>query len=131
MDDVAAMESALLDDDRRHRALAFVKVSLDDGAGRRGLGIGLELLHLGDDKQHLKKFVDVEPLFGRHIDHYRIAAPLFGDEAVIGKLLAHPLRLRLRLVHLVDGDDDGNARRLSVVERLYRLRFDPVIGGHH
>ena len=35
----------------------------------------------------------------------------------------------MRLIHLVDGDDDVDARRFRVVDRLDGLRHDTVIGG--
>ena len=37
--------------------------------------------------------------------------------------------LRIRPVHLVDGDDDRHLRRLGVADRLDRLLHDAVIGG--
>ena len=44
---------------------------------------------------------------------------------------AHALRLGVRLVDLIDGDDDRHFRRLGVVDRLHRLRHDAVVGGDH
>ena len=54
-----------------------------------------------------------------------------GDEAVLGELLADALGLRVRLVDLVDRDDDRDLRVLGVVERLDGLRHDAVVGRDH
>src|SRR3989304_2278934 len=46
------------------------------------------------------------------------------NQAVVGELLTDPVGLGSRLVDLVHRDDDGDSRRLGVVDRLHRL-------GHH
>ena len=45
------------------------------------------------------------------------------------KFVAHAFRLGVRLVDLVDGDDDRHARRLGMRDRLGRLRHDAVVRG--
>ena len=50
---------------------------------------------------------------------------------MLGEFLTHAVGIGAVLVDLVDGDDDGNAGRLRVVDRLDRLRHDAVIGSHH
>ena len=64
----------------------------------------------------------------RDVDVDGLAAPLLGDEAVLGELLADALGLRVRLVDLVDRDDDRDLGVLGVVDRLDRLRHDAVVG---
>ncbi len=44
------------------------------------------------------------------------------------KLLLDAVGLCVRFVHLVDGDDDRNVRRLDVRDRFLRLRHDAVVG---
>ena len=61
-------------------------------------------------------------------DARHVAAPLFRHELVFGELLLDEIRVCGRFIHFVDGNDDGNARCLSVVDGFYRLRHDAVIG---
>ena len=69
-------------------------------------------------------------LLGRDVDEHVLSAPLLGDDAVLGELLAHAVGVGARLIDLVDGDDDGYAGGLGVVDRLDGLRHDAVVGSH-
>ena len=53
-----------------------------------------------------------------------------GVKAVLRQLGEDAVRVRARLIHLVDGDDDGNIRGLGVVDGLDGLGHDAVVGGH-
>ena len=46
---------------------------------------------------------------------------------MIQKSLFHLVRLRLRFIHFVHGDDDGHFRRLCMIDRLDCLRHDAVV----
>ena len=59
------------------------------------------------------------------------AAHLLDHDVVAQQFLTNPVRIGVRLVHLVDGDDDRRIGRLGVTDRLDRLRHDTVIGGNH
>ena len=50
------------------------------------------------------------------------------SRSAIGELLLDALRLRIRLVDLVDRDDDRHLGRARVIDRFERLRHDAVIG---
>ena len=65
--------------------------------------------------------------FGRNGNHDNVAAPVFRQQSAIGQLLLDPLRLRVRLVDLVDRDDDRHLGRPGVIDRFERLRHDAVI----
>src|SRR5207247_9344908 len=56
------------------------------------------------------------------------ALPIY--QAEFRQLSLYALRLRLRLVDLVDGHDDGHIGRFRVVDRFFRLRHDAVIRSH-
>ncbi len=71
-------------------------------------------------------------LLGRRDLHVlRLAAHLLDDDLVAEQFLAHAVRIGVRLVHLVDGDDDRRVGGLGVADRLDGLRHHAVIGGDH
>ena len=83
-----------------------------------------------DEQDHLEQQIDVGLLPRRHFDGDRLAAPFFRHQAELGQLALDPFGLRVRLVDLVDRDDDRHVRRLRVIDRFPRLRHDAVVGGH-
>ena len=112
------------------RAAALVELGLEDVAGGKGVRVGLELEHICLEQHGLEQIVDTDLLLGRDVDEHVLSAPLLGDDAVLGELLAHAVGVGAGLIDLVDGDDDGNAGGLGVVDRLDRLGHDAVVGSH-
>ena len=111
------------------RATALVELGLEDVAGGKGVRVGLELEHVGLEQHGLQKFVDTDLLLGRDVDEHVLSAPLLGDDSVLGELLTHTVGVGARLINLVDGNDDGYAGGLGVVDRLDRLGHDAVVSG--
>ena len=70
-------------------------------------------------------------VFGGNRHHDHVAAPIFGQQAAIGELLLDALGLRVGLVDLVDGHDDGHAGGSGVIDGFEGLRHDAVVGRHH
>ena len=128
---VADAQRAALDQDRHDRTAAGVELGLDHRAGGLGVGVGLELLEVGDDLDRVEQ--RVEPLVGLGADVHELGlpAPLRRLQAVLGHLGADALGLRALLVDLVDRDDDRHFGGLGVVDRLLGLRLDAVVGGDH
>ena len=60
-------------------------------------------------------------------DHDGITAPVFTDQAVFGELLHDVFRIGAFLVDLVDGDDDGDASRLGMVDGFDGLGHNAVV----
>ena len=129
-DGVAFLQRAGLHEHGRHRPAAPVEPALDDDAFGGAIGIGFELQDLGLQRGHLEELLDSGALLGRgrHVD--RLAAPVFGHQIVIGELTLHAVRIGLRLVDLVDRDDDRHIGGPRMVDGLHRLRHDAVVGGH-
>ena len=71
------------------------------------------------------------PRLGRDRHERHVAAVLLDDDARLGQLGLDPVRVGVRLVDLVEGDDDRHLRRLGVADRLERLGHDAVVGGDH
>ena len=80
---------------------------------------------------HLEQLVEIGLLGGRDFDVDHVAAQRFDLDLVLQQFGAHALRLGVRLVDLVDGDDHRHLRRLGVMDRLDRLRHDAVVGRNH
>ena len=57
------------------------------------VGVGLELLELGDDADRLEQVVEALLGLGRDVDELGVAAPLRGLEAALGHLGAHAVGL--------------------------------------
>ena len=128
-DEIADLQGAALDQHGGDRAAAAVELGFDHGAFGRTLGIGLEVEDFGLQTHHFQQFVDVELLGRRDFDVDHIAAERLDLDLVLQQFGAHAVRLGVRLVDLVDGDDDRNLGRLGVMDRFHRLRHDAVIGG--
>ena len=80
---------------------------------------------------HLQQIVDALAGLGGDGADDGLAAPLLGHQLILGELLLDALGVGLRLIHLVNGHDDGDVGRLGVVDGLNRLGHDAVVGGHH
>ena len=69
------------------------------------------------------------PVSAETLHEDRVAAPLFGLEALLDELALHALGLGARLVDLVDRDDDRDLGRLRVSDGFLGLGHDAVVGG--
>ena len=130
-DEIADTQRAALHQHGRDRSAAAVELGLDHGAFGGALRIGLEVENFGLQADHLEQLVDVGLLGGGHFHVDHIAAHRFDLDLVLQQIGAHAVGLGVRLVHLVDGDDDRNLGRLGVMDRFDRLRHDAVVGGDH
>jgi hypothetical protein len=128
---VADLQGAALDEQRHDGPAPRIELGLDDDAARGRVGVGLELLELGDDEDRVEEVL--EPLLGlgRHVDELGVATPLRGLQVELRHLRAHARRIGALLVDLVDGDEDRDVGGAGVVDRLAGLRHDAVVGGHH
>src|SRR4051794_11398242 len=125
---VADLQRAAHDQHRHDRAAARVELRLDDRARRVGVGVGPELLELGERDQVLEQVVQALTGLGRHVDELGVAAPVRRSQADRGELTAHAVRVRALLVDLVDGDQDRHLGGAGMVDRLAGLRHHAVVG---
>ena len=132
---VADAERAAGDQHGDDRAAARVELGLDHVARGGRVGVGRQLLELGDQQDVLEQVV--EPLAGlrRDVAEDRLAAPLLGLDPLLGQLGADPFRVGALFVDLVDRDQHRHVGGAGVVDRLFGLRHDAVVGGddhdHH
>ena len=128
-DDVAVVQRTVLNQHSRHRAATLIQLRLDDDTLGAAVGVGLELLDLGDEQNALEQIVQTLTGQSRDGHAHHVAAPLLGNEVVFGQLLLDVFGIGRRLIHLVDGDDDIDAGRLGVVNGLDGLGHDTVVSG--
>ena len=95
-------------------------------AGRSGLG--LLLVRIGDEADHLFEGVEVETLLGGDFDELGVATLVGRLNAAGGELLDDLGRVCVGLVDLVDGDDDRHLGGAGVVDGLKGLGHDAVVG---
>ena len=126
---VADLERAALHEHRGDRTLARVQLRFDDRAGRAPIRIRLEVENFGLQQNLIEQHVDVRSLLRRDLRRQRRSAELFEHDAVLQQLLLHFVRVRLRQIDLVDGDDERHAGVLGVRDRFDRLRHDRIVRG--
>ena len=130
-EDVADPQRAALDEHGRERAAALVEPGLDHRAFGGAVGIGLQLEQFGLERDRLEQFVEAGLLERGDLDVLHLAGHLLDHHLVLEQLLADLLGIGAGLVDLVDRHDHRHAGRLGVVDRLDRLRHQPVVGRHH
>ena len=91
--EVARAEGAVLHQDGGHRAPAAVELGLDHGPRRRAVGVGLGLLQVGDQEDHLQQVVQAQLLQGGDLHRLHLAAPAGDEDVVLGELLADAVRV--------------------------------------
>ena len=123
------MEGAVLHQNGGDGALALVQTSLDNSALGTAVGVGLQLHDLSFQSDALQQVVDAHAGQSRDRDAGNVAAPVLGDDAVLGQALHHALGVGGGLIHLVHGHDELDVGGLGVVDGLDRLGHDAVIGG--
>ena len=128
---IADVQGSVLDQHGRDRAAALVELRLEDRAGGMPLRIRLELADVAHQQHHLEQKIEVLLLLRRHFHRDRSAAPLFRHQVELRQLALDPLGVRIRLVDLVDRDDDRHRRGARVIDRLARLRHHAIVGRDH
>ena len=130
-DHITLVQGAVLDQQGGNRTAALVQAGLDDRAVGRAVGVGPQLTHLGGEDYHVQQVVDPHARLGGDGADDGLAAPLLRHQLVLGELLHDPVGVGGGLIHLIDGDNDGNLGGLGVVDGFHGLGHDAVVGGHH
>ena len=130
-DDVADAQRAALHQHGADRAAAALELGLDDDALGGAVRVGLQVQQLGLQEDGLEQLVEAGLLERGDLDLERLARHALDDDLVLQQVRAHALGVGVRLVDLVDRDDDRHAGGLGVIDRLDRLRHDAVVGGDH
>src|SRR5690606_36884822 len=130
-DVVGDAQRALLHQDRGEHAGPLVEDRLDHHAPDGGLGVGAQVLDLGDELDHLQEVVDALAGLRGELDDDGFAAVLLGHQADLHQVLLDLVGVRLRQVDLADRHDDRHVRSPRMGDRLARLRHHAVVGRDH
>src|SRR5690606_24690612 len=127
---IADMKRAVLHENGRHDAPALFEARLDHHAVCVSVRIRPELQQLGLEQNAVEQVIHTFPRMRRHEGALYFPTVLLDEDIVLGELLHHTLRVGLRLVHLVDGNDDRHLGGLGVIDGLDRLRHHRIVGGN-
>ena len=125
------MQRAVLNEQRRNRATAFVEARFNHNTLCGAVGVGFQFLHLCNEQDSLQQLVNILMRLGGNRNADCISTPLFGDELIFRQLLHHALRVGAGAIHLIDCDNNRNIRRFRVVNRFHCLRHDAIIRCNH
>ena len=128
---IAGVQRAVLHQHRRNGAAAFIQPRFDHRTLGGTIGVGFQLFHLGDQQNRFQQGIQALAGFRRHRHADHIAAPLFGNQLILGELLFHPVGIGFGFIHFVDRHHNGNARRFGVVNRFHRLGHNAVVRRDH
>ena len=67
----------------------------------------------------------------RNRNKYCTSAPIFRNQFIFRQFLFYSLNIRIRLINLVDGNNNFNSGCLGMVNGLYRLWHHAIIRCHH
>ena len=131
-DRVTHVQRTALDDDGGHRSTSTVKVGFDGNT----LSIHVRVSHqlercIRGQQNCFKQLVDVLALLRRDIHEHGVPTPFFGGETIFGQLATDLLRVRTFFINLVDSDDDRDVGGFRVIDCLYGLGHNTVVGSDH
>ena len=130
-DGIADVECAVLHERGHYRPAPGIEVGFEHCRDGRSLRVGDEVfgdLRVGDEQHRVEEVVDSDRGRGRHVDDDRVAAPLFGNELLLGELLTNSRRIGVLTIDLGDRHHDRNLSDARVTDRLDGLRHHTVIG---
>ncbi len=128
---VAGAQGSVLHQHRGDRSPSPVEFRFEHHATGGALGRRPEFLQVGHQADHFHQQIQIGFLFGGNVDEHRGATPGFRHQAAVGQLFLDPVGQRIRLVDLVDGDNDRHFGGMRMVNGFEGLRHHAIVGGHH
>ena len=126
--DVALTERSVAHEDCGSVAAALVEGGFDNRTHGVAVRVGLEFKHIGFEEYFLEQFLNADALLGTDVLTLVLTAPFFHEEVHRCQAFLDLIGVCSRLVDFVDGENDRHIGRHSVVDGLFRLRHDVVIG---
>ena len=131
-DRIADLERAALDEHGGDRATTDVEVGLEHDAGGPTLGVGPEVLDLGDEQEVLEQLVDAVACRARRSRTMMVSPPhASGTSSCSASCCMTRLGSAFSRSILLMATTIGHLGGLGVVDGLDRLGHDAVVGGDH
>ena len=127
---IAALQLSILHQDGGDRPPALIQPCLDDSTGSSPVRRCTEFQDFGLQRDTVEQGVDSLSGFCGQVDKYGVSAPFLRDHFELGEFLPDAIRVRIGLVNLVYGNDEGHRTGLGVLYCFFGLRHDTVIRGH-
>ncbi len=126
--DVAALQSSVLHEQVRDDAFAFADLGFEHDALGRTLRVALQFEHFALEEHALEQFFDADAFDRADLDHRRLAAPFFGDQAEAREAFHRLLRIGFGFVDLRQRHDDRHFGCTCVRQRFFGARHRTVVG---
>ena len=114
-----------------NRASALIKASLNNSTLCGSVRVSLKLFHLCNKCYHFEEVIKAFLCLCRYRNTWCIAAPLLRNELILCELLLYILRICADLIHFIDSNNYRYACGFSMVDSLYCLRHNTVIGSNN
>ena len=125
---VTTLQSTALDENSCDRTTALIELALYNDAVSVTVRVRLKLKDFRLKRDRLSQLVQTHFLFRRDFDCLNFTAHSFDLNVVLKKLCQHLVRIGIRLVDLVDRNDNRHASSFCVADRLFRLRHHAIVG---
>ena len=122
------MKCTLLNKNGCDCTTALIELSLNDKTSCITVRICFQFQYFGGQKNHLKEIVDTFLRMCRNRTENCTSAPVFRNQFVLGQLLLNLFNICTWLIDLIDGHNDLYAGCLGMVDCLYRLWHNTIVG---
>ncbi|MNZ71314.1 hypothetical protein D3C78_896740 [compost metagenome] len=128
---ITDFERTVLNEDTGDRATALIKLGFNNRTASTFIRISFIFINFCYKQNHFKQTFEAHFLFRRNVNENGISAPLFRYESVLSQFLLHFIRVSIRLIDFVHCNDDWQSSCFRMVNSLYRLRHNAVIGSYY
>ena len=124
---IAGVQCPVLNQQGCNWTSALIQPSFDDSTLCTAVRVCLEFLHFCNQQHVFEQFVNAFASLCRNRNAHNIAAPVFTNQIIFGEFFLNTVWICSFFIHLVDGNNQGNASSLCMVDGFYSLRHDTVI----
>ena len=126
-DEISNVKRSLLYQHIGNGTSAAVQLRLQNQSSCKTVRVRLQLHDICLQKDGIQKVLHADAGLCRDIDKFSLSAPVSRNQLILRKLLLDAGRICLRLIHLIDRNDDFNACCLCMIDCLHGLRHHAVI----
>ena len=130
-DKISHMQSTFLNQNRSNRSFSFVKLCLDNKTTGSSFWICFQFSYFCSQKNHFQKIFNTFLCLCRNRNKDRTSAPIFRNQFVFGQFLFYSLNICTWFINFINCNNDFNPCCFCMVDRLYCLRHNTIIGCNH